>query len=286
MAYNLDAIKQKLNNLANKNNGNRGNRGKEDENKPRLKYWKPELGTTDIRVLPFNDGNGQPVQEVLYYDSKLLAERRFVSPSQFGMDDPINDMFVNLNSGPRLDKNVFKMVMQFRAKPSYYVPIIVRGREDEGVMFWELSEKNLQKVYMSTFAHPDYEEEDLTDPEKGYDLTVTASDTGKVFGPQNGKVLEWSVSPRKKASKLSKEGKEAAQALIDSIPDVKAFFKQYVKSSAKIQELLDNALAGGNSTNSKAHEEGAHRDFDTEDAVDSVATKNSKKAIEDAFADL
>lgn len=283
MAYNLDAIKNKLNNLANKSN-NRGGSRKEDENKLRLKYWKPEQGTTDIRVLPYDDGNGQPAQEVLYYDSKILADRRFVAPFQFGMDDPINEMFVNLQSGPRLDKNIFKMLMQFRAKPSYYVPIIVRGREEEGVMFWELSEKNLQKVYMSTFAHPDYEEEDLTDTEKGYDLTVTATDTGKVFGPSNGKVLEWSVSPRKKSSKLSKEGKEAAQLIVESIPDVKAFFKQYVKGSSKIQEMLDNALNGGSAGNNA--EAGHDRDFGSEEAADSVAGKNSKKAIEDAFADL
>ena len=285
MAYDLKAIKEKLNNLANKNSNRGYGSKKEDENKPRLKYWKPEVGTTEIRVLPYNDGNGQPVQEVLYYDSKFLTDRRFVSPYQYGMDDPINDMFVSMSSGPRLEKNVFKMLMQFRAKPSYYMPIIVRGREDEGVMFWELSEKNLQKVYMNTFAHPDSEDDDLTDLEKGFDFTVNANDSGKVFGPQNSPVLEWSVSRRIKPSKVSKAGKEASQEIVDSIPDVKAFFKQYVKSSVKIQELLDGALAGGPTSNSKSDDAGADRSFGEKDG-DSVAAKNSKKAIEDAFSDL
>jgi len=282
MAYNLDAIKQKLSNIANKNNRFGGKGKEEDANKPRLKYWKPTEGNTDIRILPFNDGNGQPVQELLYYDSKLLADRRFVAPYQFGMDDPINEMLVNLSTGPRLDKSVFKTLMQFKAKPSYYFPIIVRGREDEGVMFWELNERNLQKVYSATFAHPDYEEEDLTDLDKGYDLTVTGTDAGKKFNGNT--VIEWTISPRKKPSKLMKNAAEA-QLLVDSIPDVKAFFKQYIKGSAKIKEMLDNALAGGASTNSSEESGGTSRDTE-EDAGEIKLAGSRKKALEDAFADL
>ncbi len=287
MTYNLDAIKEKLNNLANKSNNRGANKPKSDENKLQLKYWKPTEGTTDIRVLPYNDGSGQPVQEILYYDNKILAERRFVAPYQFGKEDPINDMFTNLSSGPRLDKNVYKMLMQFRAKPSYYVPILVRGREDEGVMFWELNEKNLQKLYMSTFANPDWEDENLTDPTVGHDFTVSATDTGKVFGVKNSKVLEWAVSVRKKASKLGKTD-EAIEAIINSIPDVKQFHMQYVRSGVKIQEMLDNALNGGTSGNASGTgttREAVESDDDDSDGG-SVQAKNSRKALDDAFADL
>jgi gp32 DNA binding protein like len=287
MAYNLDLIKQKLNNLANKNNRARpGN--KEESDKPKLKYFKPEVGSVDIRVLPFTDGNGQPVQEVLYYDSKFLTERRFVSPAQFGLEDPINDMFTNLSSGPRVDKNVYKMLMQFKPKAAYYLPVLVRGREDEGVMFWELNERNLQKLYMSTFANPDWEDENLTDPDVGHDFSVAASDTGKVFGAKNSPVLEWAISVRKKASKLAKTA-DQAQLIISSIPDVLGYQKQYVKSAGKIQEILDNALAGGNAGNAPAGSSGTSSTGgkgDDDGESDSVSTKNSKKAIEDAFADL
>lgn len=283
MAYDLNAIRSKLKNIADKNN--RGfNKGNKDEgDKPRLKYWKPTEGNTDIRILPFNDGNGQPVQELLYYDSKLLADRRFIAPYQFEMEDPINEMLVNLSSGPRLEKEVFKTLMQFRAKPSYYFPIIVRGREDEGVMFWELNERNLQKVYASTFAHPDYEDEQLTDIDKGYDLTVTGTDAGKKFNGNT--VIEWTISPRKKPTKLAKTA-DAAQAIVDSIPDVKAFFKQYIKGAGKIKEMLDNALAGGNTHgNSEAASVGADRDIE-EDAGDVKVSGSRRKAMDDAFADL
>jgi len=279
MAYDLNAIRAKLSNIANKNNKGFN---KDDADKPRLKYWKPTEGNTDIRILPYNDGAGQPAQELLYYDSKLLSEKRFVAPFQFGMEDPINDMLTNLSTGPRLEKEVFKTLMQFKAKPSYYFPVIVRHREDEGVMFWELNEKNLQKVYASTFAHPDYEDEQLTDLDKGYDLTVTGTDAGKKYNGNT--VIEWSISPRKKPSKLLKTT-EAALLLVESVPNVKDFFRQYVRGEGKIKEMLEIALAGGDSGNTATDSEGSSRDL-AEDSSDLKVSASRKQAMDDAFADF
>ena len=74
MALNLDAIKNKLNQLT-----------KTDEKKNNL--WKPESGKTRVRIVPYVHRKENPFLELYFhYD---IAKRSMLSPISFGNADPI-----------------------------------------------------------------------------------------------------------------------------------------------------------------------------------------------------
>jgi len=292
MGYNLDAIKAKINQLsgANKGGGAKGDRAK-------VNWWKPQLGQHNIRFLPFTDKNGQPFQEVSYYDSKLLSERRFVVPTQFDMEDPIFQMLTELRKDR--SKEAWKIWKNLQPRERYYAPILVRGEEDKGAQIWELNSKLLKEIY-SVLAHPDYKDENLMHPENGYDFTVTVSPTDKTF---NGNpVKEIKLQPRRKPSVLS-ENEQEKEKILKGIPNLEAYFKAQVKSPEEMKTMLENFLAGnseveseeaspqdvadggspapatGKSTNSAGLEK-------TSPAAEPAKVKKAKKSIDDAFGDL
>jgi len=288
MGYNLDAIKAKINQLsgANKTGGNKGDRA-------RVNWWKPQLGQHNIRFLPFTDKNGQPFQEVSYYDSKLLSEKRFVVPTQFDMEDPIFEMLTELRKDR--SKEAWK-IWKLQPKERYYAPILVRGEEDKGAQIWELNSKLLKEIY-SVLAHPDYKDENLMDSENGYDFTVTVSPTDKTFN--NNPVKEIKLQPRRKPSVLS-ENEQEKEKILKSIPNLEAYFKAQVKSSEELKTMLENFLAGNGEVES---EESAPQDVadaalatgksttsagleKTSPAAEPAKVKKAKKSIDDAFGDL
>lgn len=283
MAYNLDAIKAKINQLSGAKSGG-GNK-----DRAKINWFKPGLGQHNVRFLPYSDQNGQPFQEIAYYDSKLLSEWRFVSPSQFGMEDPVFEMLTELKKDR--SKEAWKLWKNLQPRERYYAPIIVRGEESKGVQIWELNSKIVKDIY-SVLAHPDYKDENLMDAENGYDFTVMVSPTDKTF---NGNpVKEIKLQPRRKPSPLA-ENEADQEKFLKGIPNLEAYFKAQVKSKEDMVQMLENFLAGNSGTGENGEEAPA-----TESAVANTATglekttattegakvKKAKKSIDDAFGDL
>lgn len=232
--YNLDAIRERLSQMTKSSEG-----GSSDL--PKFKYFKPELGNVDVRFLPYKDSKGQPFQEVVYYQNKQLTEQRIVSPAQYGLEDPI----AQLESELRKDRSdeAWNVRKCLNATSRFYAPVIVRGREDEGIMLWEISSKLVQDIY-ATLCHEDYASEDLMDPYTGYDWTVAATDSGKKF---NGfAVKDIKLTPRRKPSALFGSGKGSdkakIEATLESIPDLGAHFRKLVPGTEKINTILERFL--------------------------------------------
>jgi hypothetical protein len=73
------------------------------------------------------------------------------------------------------------MGRKLEPKMRTYVPVIVRGQENEGVKFWGFG-KQLYQELLSFIADPDYG--DITDLKEGRDVVVTvksAEEAGKNF---------------------------------------------------------------------------------------------------------
>lgn len=274
MSYNLDAIKAKINQLS----GNRAAAGSKTAEKTKVNWWKPQLGQHDIRFLPYQDRNGQPFHEVSYYDSRLLSERRFVAGCQFeGMTDPVFNLLTELKKDK--SKEAWTLWRNLQPKERYYAPIIVRGEEDKGVQLWELNSKLVKDIY-SVLAHPDYKDENLMDPESGYDFTVTVSPTDKTFA--GNPVKDIKLQPRRKPSPLAKSA-EAADKIVAGIPNLEAYFKAQTKSEDELKAILDNFLAGNGSSSEASSEEVEEVKDKT---VSEAKVKKAKKSIDDAFGDL
>jgi hypothetical protein len=231
MAYNLDYIKAKLNGKAS------------FSDRKKMTYWKTEMGDHDVRILPYSDTHGQPCQEVVYY-TKLDEFTRFVAPHIFGLEDPIHefkqDLFERKLPKEDPDRKLFSVCS---TKQRYYFLLIDRAHEEIGPQVWEVSDETAGKIF-GILAHKDYENENLFDPDTGYDFTVSVKPEikdgkPKLFNGRPCKVIE--IQPRRKPSKLNKDSKVSAQWIQD-MPNLEAFLKAQVKTPEKMQELLEAAI--------------------------------------------
>jgi hypothetical protein len=270
MSYSIEALKAKINSLSGNSKG---------DSKTKLTFWKPSLGTHDIRFLPLVDGAknplSQPFYEVAYYDNKDLGDRRFVAPSQYGEPDCLKEVALQLAK----DKSREAWLVRKKLTPRerYYSAILVRGEEEKGVQVWEISPKVCKEIY-SLLVMPDYADEDLFSVESGFDFTVSVTATDKMFN--NYPVKEIKLVPRRKSSKLAPK-KEQIEALQQQVPNFEAYFKAQVKSADDMIAIRDNFLAAqtDDAGHTETGAEGTSRGTDTSvtDAIDSV---------NDAFKDL
>ena len=166
MAINLDSIRAKLVDLQ-KNTG----KSEKQEN-----LWKPE-GTQVIRIVPYQFNTENPFNELYFHYE--FGNKQYLSPSTFGKADPVVEFSEKLQSTGK--KEDWKLGKKIEPKMRCYAPIIVRGKESEGVKFWGFG-KTVYAELLAFIADPDYG--DISDPVSGRDITVefkTKEQTGKDF---------------------------------------------------------------------------------------------------------
>ncbi len=234
MAFDIKAIKEKLNALSQTK--------KASSDKPKINWWKATPGEHVVRFLPLYSADGtrhsQPFFEVVYYDHKELAERRFPSPSQYGLEDPIKDAAFLL--GKDKSREGWLRSKKLQPKERYYAAIIVRGEAEEakGVQVWELSPKLCKDIY-ALLVSDDYSQEDMFSVDKGFDFAVSVTPTDKTF---NGyQINDIKMIPKRKESKLFSD-KAKIEAVQKQVPDFENFFKSQLKTTEEMHEIVANFL--------------------------------------------
>ena len=160
----LDLIKKRLSALQTSGNKN-GN------------LWKPDPGPQVVRIVPYVHNPANPFMELYFHYG--LAGKNYLSPISFGRPDPVVEFAEKLKSTGQKDD--WQIARKLEPKMRTYVPIIVRGKESEGVKFWGFG-KTVYQELLAIIADPDYG--DITDPVNGRDISVTftsAEDAGKQF---------------------------------------------------------------------------------------------------------
>ena len=152
MGLNLDAIKAKLNQLNNTDNRKQN-------------LWKPEPGKTRIRIVPYVHRKENPFLEMYFHYE--IGKRSMLSPITFNNADPIVEFADKLKSTG--DKDDWMAGRKIEPKMRTYVPVIVRGKEAEGVKFWGFG-KTIYTELLSIISDPDYG--DITDLMNGRDIDV------------------------------------------------------------------------------------------------------------------
>lgn len=279
MAYNIKNIQEQFAVM----NGEK--KPKFDKKGPPFLQWKPTLTednksrTFNVRLLPYQDQNDQPFQTVNYYDSKKVSPFRLVAPAQFNLPDPMAELVTELRK-QRNNKEAWNVIKELLPKPRYFAPVLVREEAEKGVQIWELSPTVCKDIY-AVLVSDDYRDEDVTNTEKGYDLQVMVSPSGKVFKAPNGKeypVNDIKVNARTKPSKLAKTPEEA-EKLVASIPNLLEIFTKQVKDPKDLKEMLETFLSAGEPAN---EESGTNHTADTDVATEAV----SSQSVEDQFAGL
>lgn len=162
----INAIKNKLNQLqtttSNKDN-----------------FWKPEPGKQVVRIVPYKHNKDNPFIE-LFFHYNLGNNKTYMSPVSFGRPDPVEEFANKLKATGNKDEWI--QGKRLEPKMRTFVPVIVRGREDEGVKFWGFG-KTVYQELLSVIADPDYG--DITDPTNGRDIGIerqTPAEAGNQYG--------------------------------------------------------------------------------------------------------
>jgi hypothetical protein len=164
MALDLNAIRGRLNKLQNTSN-------RKDN------LWKPTPGKHQVRIVPYSFSPENPFIELFFHYN--INNKTYLSPSSFGRPDPIVEFAEKLKRMG--DKEDWKAAKKMEPKLRTFVPVIVRGEENEGVRFWGFG-KTVYQELLGYIADPDYG--DITDPTSGRDITIeytSADDAGTSY---------------------------------------------------------------------------------------------------------
>ena len=237
MAIDLEAIKRKLNQL--QTTGNRQNN-----------LWKPEPGKQTIRIVPYQFNKENPFQELYFhYD---LGKKNYLSPITYGKADPVVEFSEKLKSSGNSEE--WKLGKKMEPKMRTYVPVIVRGKESEGVKFWGFG-KTVYTELLGFYADPDYG--DLSDPMNGRDIVVE-------FTPSEGPGQYPKTAIRVKPNVTAvTEDKNVAEKIAQHQPDLSNIFKE--PSYDDLKDALEKWL---------------EPEAETEASNEAPATTNDKKAEE------
>jgi len=240
MAVDLAAIRKRVQELS----GQRRNSS--------VQLWKPGVGEYKVRGLPWkNAPDGMPFIERRFY--YIGNNPGILAPSQFGKPDPINDLLRKLYSTGKPEDRLLAKKLQ--PKMRAYMPIIVRGEEDKGVLVWSFGKMVYQEL-LGMFT--DEDAGDILDPEAGFDLKVNISQA------QSKQFMDTTVKARPKASKLH-EDPEQVKKWLDAVPNIDDMYRQ--KTPQEIEKILNDWLAGGGADDNS---DGASRGDKPQDELDKL----------------
>lgn len=158
MAINMKLVQQKLSGVNKKQNSDGG-----------TLYWRPESGRNTIRIVPYKHNMEFPFIEVYqhYNFSRLIKSKILVSPKTIGKPDPIQEWADKLKQTG--DKSDYELSKKFQPARRIYAPIIVRGKEEEGVKFYGFGVTIYEEI-LRILDDPDYG--DITSIKNGRDVVV------------------------------------------------------------------------------------------------------------------
>jgi hypothetical protein len=191
--------------------------------------FKPTEGETVIRIVPLQGNPDNPFQELLFH---YLGNKTILSPRTFGGTDPIGDFSDALVSAGNLTKDEYKEAKKFSPVLRTYVPVVVRGKEKEGVKFWAFG-KTIYEQILAIINDEDYG--DISDVAKGHDIKITFTPAEK----SDTKFAKTEIMVRPKQSALTTD-KELLPKLLNEQPVLLDMFKKW--TAAEMDTFLQNYL--------------------------------------------
>ena len=143
------------------------------------KFFKPQPGKTQIRIVPYSHNKYNPFIE-LFFHYNLGNNKTYLSPVSFGRPDPVEEFAAKLKSTG--NKDDWLQGRKYDPTLRTFAPVVVRGAEHEGVKFWGFG-KTVYQELLSIIADPDYG--DITDPVNGRDIVIerqTPAEAGNQYG--------------------------------------------------------------------------------------------------------
>lgn len=177
-------------------------------------FWKPEPGQQVVRIVPYKHNKDNPFIE-LFFHYNLGNNKTYLSPLSFGRPDPVAEFADKLKSTGNKDEWI--QGKRLEPKMRTFAPVIVRGKESEGVKFWGFG-KTVYTELLGFYADPDYG--DLSDPMNGRDVVVEFTPSE---GP--GQYPKTTIRVKPNVTPVT-EDKNVAEKIAQHQPDLKNIFKE------------------------------------------------------------
>ena len=216
----LDAIKSRLNQL---------------QNTQTNAFWKPQPGKSQIRIVPYLHDKNNPFSELFFHYS-LVPNKTVLSPLSYGRPDPVQQFADKLKSTGNKDEWI--QGKRIEPKMRTFVPVVVRGEENEGVKFWGFG-KTVYQELLGIIADPDYG--DISDSTTGRDIVVERQ-TPAEAGNQYGKTT---IRVKPNVTALSDDSNLLTK-LLDEQPELKELYNE--PTFDELKSHLSNFLNPSDST--------------------------------------
>ena len=249
----IDAIKSKLATLQSTSN-------------TKDNFWKPEPGKQVVRVVPYKHNKDNPFIE-LFFHYNLGNNKTYLSPLSFGRPDPVAEFADKLKSTGNKDEWI--QGKRLEPKMRTFAPVVVRGKESEGVKFWGFG-KTVYQELLGVIADPDYG--DITDATNGRDIGIdrqTPAEAGNQYGKTTVRVKPNQTTITDDATLL--------ESLLDSQSNLTELYNE--PTYDELKEVLQNFLNPSDDS-----EESAPTNT-TEKVAEQTATKSTAD-VSDAFDNL
>jgi len=233
MTIDMELMRRKLATLRGENTDN--------GNSP---WFKPDEGDTDIRIVP--TGDGDPLKEKFFHYNVGNHRGGVMCPKRnFGEECPICEFASSLwrEGVDNNDEESKKLAKSLFVRTRYFSPVVVRGREDEGIKVYGYG-KTAYELLLGYILDPEYG--DVTDINEGTDITLTYTKPNKP-----GAYPQTSLKMRRNTSTLLDDA-ETIPALLDHMPDFDALFERL--STAQVDAILDEQLSGDSSAEARSSE--------------------------------
>ena len=244
----LDAIKSRLNQL---------------QNTQTNAFWKPQPGKSQIRIVPYKFDKNNPFSELFFHYS-LVPNKTVLSPLSYGRPDPVQQFADKLKSTGNKDEWI--QGKRIEPKMRTFVPVVVRGEENEGVKFWGFG-KTVYQELLGIIADPDYG--DISDSLTGRDIVVERQ-TPAEAGNQYGKTT---IRVKPNVTALSEDSDQLTR-LLEEQPELKELYQE--PTFDELKSHLSNFLNPSDNAGSETP---------TESEPEMVTTEASSN-VEDDFDKL
>lgn len=234
MAIDMELMRRKLASLRGEGRG---------DDTPSV-WFKPDEGDTDIRIVPTNDGD--PLKEMSFHYNVGEHRGGVLCPKRnFGDACPICDFASALwrEGTANNDEDSKNLAKSLFVRQRYFSPVVVRGREDEGVKVYGYGKKAYE-LLLGYILDPEYG--DITDAHEGTDIALTYTKPNKP-----GAFPQTSLKMRRNTSQLLPDA-ESIPALLDRIPSFDTLFERL--TTEQVGAILDEQLSGDGSAESRSSE--------------------------------
>ena len=251
----IDAIKSKLATLQSTSN-------------TKDNFWKPEPGKQVVRIVPYKHNKDNPFIE-LFFHYNLGNNKTYLSPLSFGRPDPVAEFADKLKSTGNKDEWI--QGKRLEPKMRTFAPVIVRGKESEGVKFWGFG-KTVYQELLGVIADPDYG--DITDATNGRDIGIERQ-TPAEAGNQYGKTT---VRVKPNQTPITEDA-EMLKSIFDNQSDLTELYNE--PTYDELKEVLQNYLNPSDDTETA----NATETTTTEKVAEKTETKSTAD-VSDAFDEL